>query len=424
MQESGVSQKVKKGVYYGWWVLSGTLVVNALGGGIHFYGFSVFFLPLRESLGISAASASLIFAFSRAEGAFEGPVVGYLIDRFGARFFIAAGAIVTGIGYLLLSTGQSYIAVLLIYTLVISVGFNAGFGHATLALVNNWFVRRRSLAMAMSTSAFAIGGAIVAPLLGLAVAEWGWRVAAILAGLAILTFVTPVSLFLRNSPESMGLGPDGDPPASGAATSSDGAEGAHGAGSNEFTLREAIRTPTFWLFVAATTLRIAVGGAFIVHFVPIFVWKGMGATAAAGLLGLFSFLSIPLRLGMGLIGDRFSKTMLITLTLVVGGASFLLLLYGHGLWYLWVFIPVYAWVESSPPLNWALLGDYFGRRSFATIRGAMSFFFGLGQMILPYLAGVMWDRTQSYSSVLWTFSVLWLLSAVLFILLRAPRKKA
>jgi MFS family permease len=84
---------------------------------------------------------------------------------------------------------------------------------------------------------------------------------------------------------------------------------------------------------------------------------------------------------------------------------------------------VYAWVESSPPLNWALLGDYFGRRSFATIRGAMSFFFGWGQMIMPYLAGLMWDHTQSYSSALWTFAILWLVSAVLFILLRAPRKK-
>lgn len=419
----GVVQKLGKTVYYGWWVLAGTMVVNALGGGIQVYGFSVFFLPLRDSLGISAAAASLIFALSRAEGAFEGPVIGYLIDRFGARFFIATGAVVMGAGYLLLSISHSYISVVLIYLLVISVGFNAGSGHPTIALINNWFVRRRGMAMAISTSAFSLGGAIVAPLLGLAVASWGWRVAAVLAGIAILLFVPPISFILRRSPESMGLVVDGDPQVA-PAGASEGRAAASGGASSDFTLREAIRTPAFWLLLAGTTLRVVVGAAFIVHFVAIMVWKGMGETAAAGMLGLFAFLSIPFRILMGWIGDQFSKSKLIALTLAAGVASFMLLLYGDGQWYLWVFIPLFAWVESNPSLNWALLGDYFGRRSFATIRGAMSFFFGWGQMVMPYMAGLMWDRNQSYGGVLWTFAALWAMSTLLFIVIRAPRKKA
>jgi len=403
-------------------VLAGAVVINALGGGTQFYGFSVFFLPLRESLGISAASASLIFSLARAEGAFEGPVVGYLIDRYGARLFLALGATIMGIGYLLLSTSQSFLSVLLIYLLVISVGFNAGFGHATLALVNNWFIRRRTLAMAIATSAFSIGGAIVAPLLGLAVARWDWRVAAALTGVAILVLSFPVSLVVRRSPESMGLRPDGDPPAF-EASSGDSAAGTQSNGLKEFSLREAIRTSSFWLIMAGTALRLAVGGAFIVHFVAIMVWKGMDQTAAAGVLGVLALISIPFRLIMGWIGDRLPKARIIALTLVGGALSFLLLLFGQGSWYLWPFILAFALVESSPPLNWALIGDYFGRRNFATIRGAMTFFFGWGQMVMPFLAGVIWDRTQSYASVLWIFVVLWLISALVFAFLRPPRKK-
>jgi len=417
-----VIRNLRKKVYYGWWVLAATMVINALGGGIHFYGFSVFFLPLRESLGVSAAAASLIFSLSRAEGAFEGPLVGYLIDRFGARLFVALGAVVMGVGYILLSTTHSFVSVLLIYMLVISVGVNAGFGQASIALVNNWFVRRRALAMAVSTSAFSIGGAIVAPLLGLAVVMWDWRVAAIIAGVAVLVLATPMSLFIRSSPESMGLTPDGDPPLPKATPSGDSGAVVQTSASNDFTLREAIRTAAFWLFLSGTTLRVVVGGAFVVHFVAIFVWKGMSEPAAAGMLGVFALLSVPFRVAMGLIGDRVPKGKLVALTMLVGAASFMLLMFGRGTWYLWAFILVFAWVESSPPLNWAMLGDYFGRRSFATIRGTMSFFFGWGQMAMPYLAGLMWDRTQSYNSVLWTFAALWLVSAVLFTIIRAPVK--
>src|SRR5688572_13824823 len=103
------------------------MTVNALGGGIQSYGFSVFFLPLRDSLGISSASASLIFSLSRAEGAIEGPLAGYLIDRFGARTMIAIGASIMATGYIVLAGADSYIMVLIIYLGVISVGFNCGF---------------------------------------------------------------------------------------------------------------------------------------------------------------------------------------------------------------------------------------------------------------------------------------------------------
>lgn len=422
----GLNCASMKNLFYGWRVLGAAIVLTALGGGIFSYGFSVFFLPMRESLGISAASASLIFALSRAEGAIEGPFAGYLIDRFGARIMLAIGATLMGVGFLLLAMAQSYLAVMLIYLLVISVGVNFSFGHAMLALVNTWFARQRGFAMAVASAAPALGGAVVAPLLGVGVGLFGWRMAAALSGGLILLLVIPVTLVVRRSPESVGLLPDGDTPAPppgtpGAASAAQAAPTALEGG--DFTTREAMRTLTFWLLLAGTTVRICVGGAMTVHFVAILVWKGTDETLAAGLLGAFALMNLPLRVFTGWLGDRFSRTLLLVLTLLVGVAGLLVLNYGSGMLAIWAFLVLFAWAESNPALNWALIGDYFGRRSFATIRGNMSFFYGWANMAAPLIAGILWDRTGSYESTLWIFVGLFVIGAILFATLRPPTRK-
>jgi hypothetical protein len=74
------------------------------------YGFTIFFLPLTQELGLSRAATSLVFSLARAEGAVEGPLSGYLIDRFGPRPMMLAGVILSGVGYMLLAGVESYYA--------------------------------------------------------------------------------------------------------------------------------------------------------------------------------------------------------------------------------------------------------------------------------------------------------------------------
>ena len=116
-------------VFYGWWVLVLCSLINAVGAGITYHSFTVFFLPLKRDLGVSSAAISLLFGAARLEGGVEGPVVGYLIDRFGPRKMILIGAILCGGGLVLLSTVQSFWAFFLIYVFVVSLGSNAGFFH-------------------------------------------------------------------------------------------------------------------------------------------------------------------------------------------------------------------------------------------------------------------------------------------------------
>ena len=92
--------------------------MRVLGGGLHNYGFTVFFLPLsQEDLGLSRAATSLAFSLARAQGAIEGPFVGYLIDRFGPRPMILVATISCGAGYILLAWVDSYTTFLIFHPL-------------------------------------------------------------------------------------------------------------------------------------------------------------------------------------------------------------------------------------------------------------------------------------------------------------------
>jgi MFS family permease len=102
-------------VFYGWWIVGLASLIQAVGGGILYQSFTVFFLPLRRDLGVSSWAISLLYGAARLEGGFEGPVVGYLIDRLGSRSLIIIGGGMAGTGLILLSTVHSYLSFFLIY---------------------------------------------------------------------------------------------------------------------------------------------------------------------------------------------------------------------------------------------------------------------------------------------------------------------
>ena len=94
---------------------------------------------------------------------------------------------------------------------VVSVGKTAGLGQTLMAAVNQWFVRRKGLALSTLMTSFAGGGAIVVPLLGLGISTIGWRATLMYAGVFIMLITIPVARVIRSRPEDMGIGPDGDP---------------------------------------------------------------------------------------------------------------------------------------------------------------------------------------------------------------------
>ena len=96
--------------------------------GIFFRGFTVFVPAIRDSLGISQAQTNLIFSIARAEGGLEGPVAGWLIDRFGNRKLLVPAILWAVAGYLLLSQFvDSFLTFTLAYLLMVSLGNSIAF---------------------------------------------------------------------------------------------------------------------------------------------------------------------------------------------------------------------------------------------------------------------------------------------------------
>ena len=414
------------GMFYGWWMVALGCSIRMLGGGFHLYGFTIFFLPITQELGLSRAATSAVFSLARAEGAIEGPLAGYLIDRFGPRPMMLAGVVLSGLGYMLLAGVESYAGFLAVYLGVISLSFSAGFMHSPMVLANSWFIRRRAFAMTLISSSIGVGGVLITPLLAFAVQTWGWRWGAFLAGVGLMVIGVPITLFARRSPESMGLRPDGVPSQANSSerqfTGASAHDRAH-TGDGEFTLRQAMRTTAFWMLILATTARVGVFNSITVHFVPIMVWKGATEQQAAALLAFMALMSLPAHLFVGWIADRVSKPLLMSSCMLIGAVSIAFLAYGDEVWSAWIFTLLITFVEAIFPVSWATVGDFFGRNSFATIRGTMSFFYLWGPALGPVITGAVYDRHQSYAPLMVAYLVTCLVAAGLYALLRRPPRR-
>jgi len=411
------------GLFYGWRMVAVGCAIRMLGGGFHLYGFTIFFLPITQELGLTRAATSLVFSLARAEGAIEGPVAGYLIDRLGPRPMILAGVLLSGVGYMLLATVNSYYGLLAVYLGVISLSFSAGFMHSPMVLANSWFIRRRALAMTLISSAIGIGGTIITPMLAFSVQTWGWRQGAFLAGLGLILTGVPLALLVQRSPESMGLLPDGALAAKSSPKTSPAHDPHVGNATTQeadFTLSQAMRTWAFWMIILATTTRVAVYNSITVHFVPIMVWKGVSEQRAAAMLAIMALMSLPSHLLVGWIADHMSKPRLMGACMAIGATAVLFLAYGESEWTLWVFTVLFTFMEAIFPVGWATVGDFFGRKSFATIRGNMSFFYLWGPALGPVITGAIYDRYHSYAPMMSAFIALSLIASCLYVSLVKP----
>jgi MFS family permease len=412
---TAAKSRLKK-VYFGWWVLASTFVLGAMSGGVFGNSNAIFFGPVKEDLGLSSAQTSLIFSLSRAQGSVAGPLVGWIVDRFGARPMVIAGGLAASLGFILLSGIHNYWLYLLVFIGVVSTGRSAGLGQTLLRAVNKWFIRRRSLAMSICITGFTSGGAVLLPLITLGVHTIGWRNVMLYSGIFMAVITVPLAMLIRPSPESMGLEPDGDnAPESGGRRRTSASAVPY-----DFSVGEALRTRTFWVLMIGAILRTSLWGGIAVHAVEILVWRGMDSQEAGFLFSLMFLLAVPMRLGAGALGQRFPVQPPLFVGEVLAGAAMANLLFLPGLFPLYLFVVLLSVEQGSSTLHWVALGNYFGRTNFATLMGIMSTCFNIGMLLTPLYAGWIFDRTGSYNLVLLTFLPMYGASAVTCLLLRRP----
>jgi MFS family permease len=409
-------------IFYGWWIVIIGCLQDAVKGGLFNTGFSLYFLPVLNELHLSRAATSLPFSLAKFEAALAGPIVGYLIDRFDIRVMLVTGTIMAGLGFVLLAYTHSYLTFLLVFMCLLASGFQAGFNQATMAAVNHWFLTKRSLAMSILQTGQAIGGVVLFPLVALAVLRLGWRSAALCSG-GVVFMLLPLVLLIRRSPESMGLLPDGETQLPLSAAGVVGRSRRLPPEPAELTTKEALTTSAFWLIAGFHSLRNIPYTGVTVHLVPLLVWKGFDQSTAAFFMGLMSCSAIIARPLTGWLGDRWSKQKIGATGVLLGALGLSVLVCSSGtFWYMLLFVVLFSFADGINSVTWALVGDLFGRKNFASIRGWVGMIQSFASMPAAVFTGWVYDQTQSYTYALLPFLALYGLAALLLWKVSPPKQ--
>ncbi|MBI4766095.1 MAG: MFS transporter [Deltaproteobacteria bacterium] len=415
-----------KGIFYGWWMALSCAIMNFFIGGSFFYGFTVFFNPIRQTFGWTAAQTSIAFTFQRLESGIAGPIVGFLVDRVGPRKLMVAGWITVGVSFFWMSRINSLWGFYGSFFLI-AVGFSFGSFVVMNAAIANWFTRKRSRALTIVYAGFGLSGLLV-PLLSLAVTRLGWRETLTIVALVSWLIGLPLSLLMRHKPDPYGYFPDGETVApagltpdlpkeelilNGPSLSADG-----------LTAGEAVKTRAFWLLSTVFFFQQIGTTAIIIHIVPYLESIHIPSTLAAMAVTGLTLCSLVGRVFFGLLGDFRDKRVLITITVVlqVIGMFILSAIHAENTWLVGVFLFVYGLGYGGPiPLRPALQADYFGTKGFGTILGLMSLVTMVAGLVSPVVAGMIFDSTGSYKTA-WDIFALITLPAVPLMLLAKPPK--
>jgi len=278
--------------FYGWWMVWLGGFLSSLIKTAITKGFPVFVAPVREGFGASNAAVALIFSLARAQSGPTGLLAGWFIDRCGPRRAVLVGALLSGGGCLALGYPTRLWAFGVLYLLVVTTGANLGFSYALATLINNWFYRRKAFAMSAFQAVDSFVPAVLVGVVALAIATFGWQPTAKVMGLVLLVVIVPLSFYITDTPERLGLTMDGDPPGG-------APEPARPVMARrtqrvtpawrppeEYSLRQALHSWAFWHLTVGTALRRMAEAGVTVHLIPIMASKGVSAQTAAFLFGL------------------------------------------------------------------------------------------------------------------------------------------
>jgi MFS family permease len=417
--------------FYGWWMVwLGGFLSSLIKTAIN-KGFPVFVAPVREGFGASNAAVALIFSLARAQSGPTGLLAGWFIDRFGPRRAVLVGALLSGGGFLALGYTTRLWAFGVLYLLVVTTGANLGFSYALATLINNWFYRRKAFAMSAFQAVDSFVPAVLVGVVALTIAAWGWQPTAKVMGLVLLVVIVPLSFSITDVPERLGLTMDGDPPGGAQDPARPATAQRHRRGTpswrppEEYSLGQTLHSWAFWNLTGGTALRLIAKTGATVHIIPIMASKGVSEQTAAWLFGLQLFVTVPLYLVLGWAADRFPKPSVLMWASLAGTASFALLASPfHGRSVLLAFICLFALCDASAPTNWAVVGEYFGRKTFSRLQGYIQFANFPGVLCAPVFLGWWYDHHHSYALPLWLYTGVSLVGALTFAVLKRPPSTA
>jgi predicted MFS family arabinose efflux permease len=405
-----------KRIYYGWFITAAAGLGLCFGyAGSMVYSFSSFMLPLHEEFAWARRDIGLAFSFMVIAVIIMSPIMGVLLDKFGARRCLLVGTSLFGISlssmYFLSGDIRHY------YLMFFILGLS---GTATTAicysrLLVSWFDKKKGWALGLALTGTGIGAMIIPPLVQAMIEAFDWRSAYFLLGLINLVIVGPILFkFVFNTPAEKNTFPDGVS----AENESDDNKLLHM--HRGFSFRQCMRQSVFWkLLIGIFIISFAQAGPFL-QLIPILRDVGLDASVAASTAALLGVALIGARLLCGYLMDRMFAPYIASAFLAAPIFGFILFSLNPNIWTA-VIMTISLGLAYGAEFD--ILGffcsQYFGRPAFGTTYGIMFAVYSGAVGLAAPLAGWSFDRFGSYLEI-FQFGALGILIGVGLIVTLGP----
>ncbi len=402
----------KQPVFYGWWVVVGLFVIDAVAS-LGRYNLAAFLPFIMDDLGWSLETISLAQSIAIWLYALSVVLSGILVDRIGSRKTFLVGGAITILGWVMFSTAQSPWQLYLYYGVLLALAVGMTHYVPVMATIRKWFVKRAGVVAGVTGSAWALGIAIFMPLMTRMADSYGWRHTSLVLGISVGALIMFCALLvIRDTPESVGLRPDGEAsqptadPAASVETSWD--------------VKRALKTSQFLLlFTSYSVYNIGLNGL-AAHGVTWGTELGWPEATAGIFSTVFAVAWMVGSVAGGWLGDKYGKEWVMPIGLVIATAA---MLYGGlgvhsqpGLMALSIGVGLGTGLQV--PLYAPLLGDLFGRAHVGSLFGILTFGYGLIGGWGPLIWARLREATGSYNDAALVSTICYAIAAVALLLVR------
>ncbi|WP_420976720.1 MFS transporter [Bacillus vallismortis] len=402
-----------KRLHYAWIIVSVTFLILLAVQGVRL-SFGAFVEPWERQFSMDRGTISLISTISFIVYGISQPVIGRLVDKWGARAVLSWSALLTGISIFLTCFVSSPWQLFLLYGLGVSLGVGGASNVAASVLVVNWFSKKRGLAFGIMEAGFGAGQMLLVPGSLMLIHWFSWKLTVMVLGLLLIVIVFPAALLmLRNNPSEKNAEPIGGVAA---------AEKETAPNTTALSLTGMFRMRQFWFLILPFLIcGFTTVGLMDTHLIPFSHDHGFSTTVTSAAVSLLAGFNIAGILLSGMVADRWSSRKILCFLYAVRALSIVILIYSHEPYLLLGFAILFGLVDFATVAPTQMLAtQYFQNYSIGLMIGWLSLAHQIGSALGAYIPGVIYTVTGEYTMAFYLSIGMLVLASVMNVMLREP----
>lgn len=380
-----------KKIFYGWWIVGASVLIMAMLHPLITTCWGLYVKPVTEDMGLNRSAFALCSTIISGVTLLLSPYLGKWLAKKNTQLIHAICVIGLAASYASFSLGQS------IVHFYISAFFMGAFSCGAVALpisivLTNWFVKKRGLAISIALAGSGIGGAIISPIMGNIITNYGWRMSYLVFAAGMLVIALPMIFIMKKSPETMGL------KAYGADEAADSAVQKTSVPKIELNLplSEVKKHSFFWIYLFGMFCLCFVGFGSLSQLAA-FLADAHGTAFAAGVLSFFLIIVTIGKISLGWIYDKFGTRIGTTYICIVFALSIVCMLFPESKTLMYVMAFLYGLGICTgtvcPPV---ITASMFGSKYYGEIYGYVNLVVYLGAALSVPAIAIVFDKTGSY----------------------------